>query len=168
MVFPLLNLLKERRYMKIIIGSDDAAIELKERLIKYIENKGHEIVDVEFDSNKNTFYADVAEKLSHQIADGNANRGILLCGTGIGMAITANKIPGIRAAVSHDIYSLERMIKSNNCQVLCMGARIIAPESAEILVDRWLDIEFIDGPSTPKVKRIMEIEKMNRRNICKE
>jgi len=74
------------------------------------------------------------------------------------MAITANKVPGIRAAVAHDIFSLERMIKSNNCQVLCMGARIIAPQSAELLLDRWLEIEFKDGPSTPKVEKIMEIE----------
>lgn len=86
-----------------------------------------------------------------------------MCGTGIGMAITANKVPGIRAAVAHDIFSLERMIKSNNCQVLCMGARIIAPQSAQLLIDRWLEIDFVDGPSTPKVERIMEIEAQYKR-----
>lgn len=93
-----------------------------------------------------------------KIVDGTGERGILVCGTGIGMAITANKIPGIRAAVGHDLYSVERLVKSNNCQVLCMGARVIAPEYAKRLVDNWMRCEFVDGRSTPKIQRIMDIE----------
>lgn len=144
--------------MKIVIGCDEAAFDLKEEIKKYLEKKGQEVKDVGVYDKSSSLYADTAEKLCKEITNGNCERGILLCGTGIGMAITANKVPGIRAAVAHDIFSLERMIKSNNCQVLCMGARIIAPQSAELLLDRWLEIEFKDGPSTPKVEKIMEIE----------
>ena len=144
--------------MKIVIGWDEAAYDLKEEIKKYLEKKGQEVKDVGVYDKSSSLYADTAEKLCKEITNGNYERGILLCGTGIGMAITANKVPGIRAAVAHDIFSLERMIKSNNCQVLCMGARIIAPQSAELLLDTWLDIKYHDGPSTPKVNRIMEVE----------
>lgn len=144
--------------MKIVIGCDEAAYDLKEEIKKYLEKKGQEVKDVGVYDKFSSLYADTAEKLCKEITNGNYERGILLCGTGIGMAITANKVPGIRAAVAHDIFSLERMIKSNNCQVLCMGARIIAPQSAELLLDTWLDIKYHDGPSTPKVNRIMEVE----------
>lgn len=152
--------------MKIAIGCDEAAFELKETLKKYIQDKGIEVVDVGVYNTEPSMYPDIAERLCKEITAGICKRGLLLCGTGIGMAITANKIPGIRAAVAHDIFSLERMIKSNNCQVLCMGARIIAPQSAQMLVDRWLEIEFVDGPSTPKVNRIMQIENIYRSH-CK-
>lgn len=144
--------------MKIVVGCDEAAYKLKETLKKYLEDKGNEIVDVGVYNEDPSLYPETADKLCKEITNGNCERGLLLCGTGIGMAITANKVPGIRAAVAHDIFSLARMIKSNNCQVLCMGARIIAPQSAELLLDRWLEIEFKDGPSTPKVEKIMEIE----------
>lgn len=144
--------------MKIVVGCDEAAYRFKETIKEYLEKKGNEVLDVGVFNEDPSLYPDTAERLCEEIVEGNAQRGILMCGTGIGMAITANKIPGIRAAVAHDIFSLERMIKSNNCQVLCMGARIIAIQSAQLLIDRWLEIEFVDGPSTPKVNRIMEIE----------
>ncbi|MBM6678918.1 MULTISPECIES: RpiB/LacA/LacB family sugar-phosphate isomerase [Faecalicoccus] len=145
--------------MKIVIGCDEAAYKFKETIKQYLENKGYEVKDVGVYNEEPSLYADTAERLCKEITAGTCKRGILCCGTGIGMAITANKIPGIRAAVAHDMFSLERMIKSNDCQVLCMGARIIAPQSAELLLDRWLEIEFKDGPSTPKINRIMQIEK---------
>lgn len=144
--------------MKIVIGCDEAAYKLKEIIKKNLETRGYEIVDVGVYNEEPSMYPDVAKKLCDKIVDQTCERGILLCGTGIGMAITANKIPGIRAAVAHDIFSLERMILSNNCQVLCMGARVIAPQSAEMLVNHWLDLQFVGGPSAEKVKRIMEIE----------
>lgn len=144
--------------MKIVVGCDEAAYQLKEYLKAHLEKKGHEIVDVGVYNEDPSLYPDTAARLCAKITDKSCERGLLLCGTGIGMAITANKIPGIRAAVAHDLFSLERMILSNNCQVLCMGARIIAPQSAQLLVDRWLDIAFVDGPSTKKIERIMEIE----------
>lgn len=144
--------------MKIVIGCDEAAYKLKEFLKKDLVEKGHEVLDVGVYNENPSLYPDTAKKLCEKIVDQSCERGLLLCGTGIGMAITANKIPGIRAAVAHDMFSLERMIKSNNCQVLCMGARVIAPQSAQLLLQRWLEINFCEGPSSEKVDRIMQIE----------
>uniref|UniRef100_UPI003FEF52B5 RpiB/LacA/LacB family sugar-phosphate isomerase n=1 Tax=Eisenbergiella tayi TaxID=1432052 RepID=UPI003FEF52B5 len=81
------------------------------------------------------------------------------CGTGIGMAISANKFPGIRAAVCHDIFSTERSVLSNNCSVMCMGERVIGKELAIKMVEKWISLEFVDGSSTPKVNAIKEIER---------
>lgn len=144
--------------MKLIIGCDEAAYELKETLITYLENKGYELVDVGTYQAKPCLYPDVAQALCEKILNHEAEKGILLCGTGIGMAITANKMPGIRAAVGHDLFSIERSRKSNDCQVLCMGARIVAPQYAQMLVDHWLDCEFSGGPSREKVAEITKIE----------
>lgn len=144
--------------MKIVIGCDEAAYQLKESIKKNLENGGYEVLDVGVYNEDPSMYPDTAKKLCDKIVDHTCERGILLCGTGIGMAITANKIPGIRAAVAHDIFSLERMILSNDCQVLCMGARVIAPQSAQMLVNHWLELHFAGGPSAKKVERIMEIE----------
>lgn len=103
-------------------------------------------------------YPDIAVKTCEKVADGTCDRGILVCGTGIGMAMTANKVPGIRAAVCHDPYSTERSILSNNGNVMCMGARVIAPQLALTLLDIWMGLEFQDGPSTEKVERIVYYE----------
>lgn len=144
--------------MRIVIGCDEAAYQLKEIIKKNLEQGGYDVIDVGVYNEDPSMYPDTAKKLCDKIVDNTCERGILLCGTGIGMAITANKIPGIRAAVAHDIFSLERMILSNNCQVLCMGARVIAPQSAQMLVNHWLELQFAGGPSAKKVERIMEIE----------
>lgn len=145
--------------MKVIIGADEAAFELKMKIIKHLECIDVDVHDIGVYNTNPSLYPDTAKKLSDEIVRGNYDRGILLCGTGIGMAITANKVPGIRAAVAHDIFSLERMILSNDCQILCMGARIIAYESARLLINRWLELEFIESPSSEKINRIIEIEK---------
>lgn len=156
--------------MKIVIGCDEAALELKQYLIEELRQLGHKIEDVGVYNELPTLYPDIAEDLCKKIIDNSNQRGILLCGTGIGMAITANKIPGIRAAVAHDMFSLERMILSNDCQVLCMGARIIAPQTSLMLVKRWLELDYIDGPSTRKIDRIKEVESHYRKGerACKE
>lgn len=145
--------------MKIVIGCDEAAYKLKEIIREYLQRQGHEVLDIGVYNEEPSMYPDIAYSVCHKVTEGMSRRGILLCGTGIGMAITANKIPGIRAAVGHDLFSVERSIKSNNCQILCMGARVIAPEYAKLLVDRWLECEFVGGASAEKVERIMEIEK---------
>jgi ribose 5-phosphate isomerase B len=111
-----------------------------------------------FDDTNPVLYPDIALKVASSISSGLHERGILICGTGIGMAITANKVPGIRAAVCHDIYSAERSRKSNNCQVMCLGARVVAEELARLLVKRWLECDFQGGGSTAKVERIRQIE----------
>lgn len=148
--------------MKIVVGCDEAAFWLKKTVKAHLEDLGHEVVDVGVDSEEPSLYPDIADALCAKITDGTCERGVLMCGTGIGMAITANKVPGIRAAVCHDLFSTERSRKSNDCQVMCMGARIIAPQYALMLLDRWLECEFAGGGSTAKVARIGDVERKYR------
>lgn len=145
---------------KLVIGSDNAAFGMKEMLKKYLSEKGYEMEDVGCSSEQDdTYYPYIAERVCRVLQESSFSKeGILICGTGIGMAMTANKFPGIRAAVCHDSYSAERAKLSNNANVMCMGARVIGPELAKRLVLEWLSLEFQDGPSTPKVEAIQEIE----------
>lgn len=144
----------------IVIGCDNAAVEMKKAIIEFLESLHYQIEDVGCDAAEDdTYYPYIAEKVCSRIIESNyKKRGILICGTGIGMAITANKFPGIRAAVCHDIFSTERSILSNDGNVMCMGARVIAPESAKRLVEIWLNLEFAEGSSSPKVQAISELE----------
>ncbi len=145
--------------MKIAVGCDEAAYALKVEIMKHLDSKGIEYKDFGAAAGEIVLYPDVAKKAAEAVAKGEYDRGILVCGTGIGMAITANKVPGIRAAVCHDPFSAERSRKSNNAQIMCMGERVIGVELAKYLVDIWLACDFAGGGSAPKVERIMEIEK---------
>ena len=107
------------------------------------------------DASDSTAYPHVGIAVAEAIARGEAKRGLLVCGTGIGMAISANKVPGVRATVAHDSYSVERSVLSNDCQVLTMGARVIGPELAKKLVDEWLSLEF--DPSSASAEKIAVI-----------
>ncbi len=139
--------------LPIAIGADDAAIELKNIVKTYIQQQGFEVVDYSQDAN-NPLYPDIAFTVASAIKEGKYERGILLCGTGIGMSIVANKVPGIRAAQCHDTYSAERARKSNNAQVMTLGARVIGPELAKSIVAAWLASNFEGGGSTSKVEKI--------------
>ena len=109
-----------------------------------------------------TYYPLIAKKVCDRIIESNYTKeGVLICGTGIGMAMTANKFKGIRAAVCHDIYSAERAKLSNNGNVICMGERVIGSELAKKILDEWLGLSFVDGSSTPKVQAIIDIENTN-------
>ncbi len=149
--------------MRIYIGSDNNGFRLKKFLINVIEQKGIECVDVGVDSDSDeTMYPDIAKRVCEKIIESNyAARGILCCGTGIGMAMTANKFHGIFAAVGHDIYSAERSILSNNGNVLCFGAQVVGEQLAASIVRTWTGLEFKDSRSTRKVKRMREIDDMN-------
>ena len=147
--------------MKIAIGCDEAAYRLKVAIMKHLDTKEDiEYTDFGADEGEVILYPDVAQKVASAVAAGDFDRGILVCGTGIGMCITANKVPGIRAAVCHDPYSAERSRKSNNAQILCMGERVIGVEVAKYLVDIWLGCDFAGGGSAPKVQRITDVEQM--------
>lgn len=145
--------------MKIAIGCDEAAYELKEAIKKHLQAKGFDLHDFGTHDGKPVLYPDIAYALASAVAKGNHDRGILLCGTGIGMAITANKVPGIRAAQAHDTYSAQRARMSNDAQIVTLGARVVGPEYAKCIVDAFLSSEFQGGSSAPKVARIMEWEK---------
>lgn len=151
--------------MKLILGSDEAAYSFKEAIKEYVTAKGYEVIDKGTFDNKPVLYPDIAVAVAQAVADGEAGRGILMCGTGIGMCIAANKVPGIRAAVCHDSYSTERARKSNNAQVMCMGARVIGLELAKQLVDIWLESDFGGGGSQPKVDRIEYYDSSYRRKV---
>lgn len=145
--------------MKVAVGSDHNAYEMKEMIKKYLEDNQHEVIDYGCHSCETIDYPDVAFKLAKDLNEGKFERGILLCGTGIGMAIAAGKVPGIRAALCHDTFSAERARKSNNAQILTMGAQIIGPATAKKVVEAWMNSEFEGGRSTIKVAKIMNQEK---------
>jgi len=147
----------------VAIGADEAAFDLKEILKEHLKRRGVAVQDYGAYDRNPVLYPDVAVKVAQAIAEGRHPRGILMCGTGIGMAITANKVPGVRAATCHDTYSAERARKSNNAQILTMGARVIGPELAKTIVDAWLASEFEGGGSAPKVEKIMEYDEKFRR-----
>ncbi|MBF7095531.1 ribose 5-phosphate isomerase B [Alkalibacter mobilis] len=148
--------------MKIAIGCDEAGVRLKDTLREFAAGEGHEMTDFGVKEGESVLYPLIAEKIAKAIADGEYDRGIIICGTGIGMAITANKVPGIRATVAHDVFSAERSIKSNNCQIITMGERVIGAENAKTVLKAWLDSEFAGGSSQPKVDKMIEIDENYR------
>lgn len=144
--------------MRIALGCDEAAYELKEVIKEYLTNLGEEVEDFGVYDKKPSLYPDIAVIVAKSIIEGKNERGILLCGTGIGMAITANKVPGIRAAVCHDLYSTERSRKSNDAQIMAMGSRVVGEELAKSLISIWLKSEFQGGGSIEKINRINKYE----------
>lgn len=144
--------------MKIIMGSDHLGFELKEIIKQHIQSKGLEVTDIGVYDKSPVDYPDIGLALAERVGRGDYDRGILICGTGIGMAIVANKVPGVRAAQCHDVYSAERARKSNDAQIMTMGALVIGVELAKKLVDIWLESEFQGGRSLPKVEKINKID----------
>ena len=143
--------------MKIAIGCDEIAIDLKEALIEVLKDRGIEFKDFGVNSSDPVDYPDIASAVTKEVQNGNFDRGILVCGTGIGMAICANKFKGIRAACCHDIYSTQRSILSNDCQILTMGKLVIGKKTAQELLKVWLSIER-NGGTVDKVKKIEQLE----------
>ena len=144
--------------MKIVIGCDEAGCGLKHIIIDLLQKEGIEVTDEGCRDDEVVLYPNIAERVANIVADGEADRGLLICGTGIGMAMAANKVKGIRAAVCHDPFSTERSRKSNDAQIMCMGARVIGPELAKMLVKLWLTCDFAGGGSAPKVEAIKQME----------
>jgi ribose 5-phosphate isomerase B len=144
----------------IAIAADEAGAPLKDHLAKYLQDQGYEIKD--FGNGSEVDYPDVASEVAEAVGRGEHDRALLICGTGMGMAITANKVPGVRASTAHDPYSAERLRKSNDAQVLAMGARVIAPQAAEKVLDHWLASEFEGGGSTIKVEKMKQVDERHR------
>lgn len=145
--------------MKIIIGSDHFGYPIKSAVKARLLERGYEVEDIGCAGEADeTDYPDVALSLARRVADGEFTRGVLVCGTGIGMAMVANKVPGVRAACCHDPYSAERARKSNDAQVITFGAQIVGPALACALLDHWLDSEFGGGRSLRKVEKIRQLD----------
>ena len=149
------------RQFKVVIGSDDAGYQYKEALKADLENdpRVSEVIDVGVDADGHTAYPRVAITAAEKVRDGEVDRALLVCGTGLGVAIAANKVPGIRAVTAHDSFSVERSVLSNNAQVLTFGQRVIGLELARRLAREWLGYEFDEGsPSAEKVAVLTDYE----------
>ena len=145
--------------MKIAMGADHAGYLLKDRIRQYVTDRGHQVIDEGTNTSDSVDYPDYAYKVAQDVAAGRAERGILVCGSGIGMAIAANKVPGIRAAnVSHE-YEAQVSREHNNLNVLTLGARILDESDATKIVQIWLDTPFSGGRHSGRIEKIHEIEK---------
>ncbi|EUC30970.1 hypothetical protein COCVIDRAFT_16858 [Bipolaris victoriae FI3] len=158
--------------LRIVVGCDDAGVGYKNTLIKDLESDSRvaSVTDVGVPSSSDkTAYPHVAVSAAQLVAEGKADRALLICGTGLGVAISANKVPGIRAVTAHDSFSVERAILSNDAQVLCMGERVVGIELARRLVREWLGYRFDKGSaSAKKVEAIMEHERKNFEGLVKD
>lgn len=144
---------------KVIIGCDNAAVELKNTLTEFIQSLGYETESYGAeDSSDSSLYPDIAHEVATAVSNNKESLGILCCGTGIGMAISANKVPGIRAAQAHDVYSAKRARGSNNAHIVTLGARVIGSELAKEITKAFLDSEFEPERSANKVERINQLE----------
>ena len=146
----------------IAIGADSAGYEYKEALLAQLEGDARvdRVIDVGIGAGQDVDYPHVGVAGARKVADGEADRALLICGTGIGMAIAANTVPGVRGSVAHDAYSVERLVKSNDGQVLALGQRVIGLELARHLVGQWLDHRFdTSSPSAAKVDALRDYER---------
>ena len=140
----------------IAVGCDHAGYELKKELIRHLEERGLEVTDFGTDSSESCDYPDYAKKVAKAVTDGDARMGLLICGTGIGMSIAANKVRGIRAAVLSDEFSAQATREHNDANILCLGARVVDTEKAIRLLDIFLDTPFSNGEN--HVRRISKLE----------
>ena len=149
---------------RVVVGSDEAGLQYKSILKEDLEHDGRvsQVIDVGVGADETTAYPNVALTAAKMVAAGEADRALLICGTGLGMAISANKVPGIRAVTAHDNFSVERSVLSNNAQVLCFGQRVVGVGLARRLASEWLGYHFDPGSgSAAKVRVITDYEAGN-------
>ncbi len=148
--------------MKIALGCDHAGFALKDTILQQLRRLGHEVLDMGTFSNERTDYPDYAEKVAQAVARHQADRGILICGSGVGVCVAANKTKGIRASICHDAYTAQQAVEHDNLNVLCLGARIIGPALAEEIVNRFLQASFSEEERHQKrLQKIANIEENN-------
>lgn len=145
--------------MKIAIGADHAGYVLKDVVVPFIKSLGHEVEDVGCDCSQSVDYPDYALPVAEMVASGKADRGILICGTGIGMSIAANKVQGIRCALVHDMFSAKATREHNDTNVLAMGERVIGPGVAQEIIRIWLETPFSEGERhLGRLNKVAQIE----------
>ncbi len=147
--------------MRVVLGSDHAGFEMKQNILAHVKALGHEVLDVGTDSTSPVDYPDYAEAVGMAVVNGKADRGILICGSGVGAVIAVNKIPGIRAGVCHDCYSAHQGVEHDNMNVLVLGSRVIASNLAHDLVWLFLGAEFTGEER--HVKRLEKIQKLENK-----
>ena len=144
--------------MKIAIGNDHVAVEMKKEIQVYLEEKGHAVINVGTDSSERFNYPVSGYKVARMVVDGDVDAGVLICGTGVGISLAANKVQGIRACVCSDPYAAKLSKQHNNTNIIAFGARVIGIETAKMIVDEWLQAEFQGGRHQTRVDMITEIE----------
>ena len=152
--------------MRIAVGADHAGFPIKGLVLEIIQLKGHEALDLGTDSTESVDYPDFAEKVGKAIQQGDANRGILICGSGVGAAVAANKMIGIRAALCHDTYSAHQSVEHDDANVLALGTRIIGPELAVEIIHNFVDAEF--SGEERHVRRLNKVLAIERTELGKE
>ena len=145
--------------MKIAVGSDHAGYPLKERVLPLLEGSGHEVVDVGTDSEESTDYPRYAAEAAQLVADGEADRAVLMCGSGVGVSIVANKIDGVRAVNAHDPSEAEMSRRHNDANVLALAGRRLEEGDAPEIIERFLDTEFEGGRHERRVNQITAVER---------
>jgi ribose 5-phosphate isomerase B len=152
--------------MRIAVGADHAGFPIKGLVLEIIQLKGHEALDLGTDSTESVDYPDFAEKVGRAIQQGDADRGILICGSGVGAAVAANKMIGIRAALCHDTYSAHQSVEHDDANVLAIGTRIIGPELAAEIIHNFVDAEF--SGEERHVRRLNKVLAIERTELGKE
>ncbi len=144
--------------MKIAIGNDHSALEMKREIKAYLEEKGHEVINFGTDTEESCDYPMYGEKVGRAVVAKEADLGILICGTGVGISLSANKVKGVRAVVCSEPYSAKLSKMHNNTNILAFGARVVGIELAKMIVDEWLNAEFEGGRHQRRVDMLMDIE----------
>lgn len=144
--------------MKIGIGNDHAAVDMKNQVVEYLEGKGYEVVNFGTDTYESCNYPEYGEKVGRAVSAGDVDLGILICGTGVGISLAANKVKGVRAVVCSEPYSAKLSRQHNNTNILAFGARVIGIELAKMIIDEWLSAEFEGGRHQTRVDMITAIE----------
>ena len=153
---------------KLAIGNDHVAVEMKKEIIAYLEAKGYEMVDVGTQNTDRFNYPISGYKVARLVADGEVDGGILICGTGVGIRLSANKVNGLRCVVCSDPYTAKLSKQHNNTNIVAFGARVIGIETAKMIVDEWLGAEFEGGRHQTRVDMIMEIEQTQALKAAEE
>lgn len=151
--------------MQIAIGCDHRGYQVKTKIVELLKRLDHSVVDVGTDDTASVDYPDIAADVAHRVAKGEADRGILICGSGLGMCIAANKVPGIRAASCHDDLTAEMSRRHNNLNVLCLSADMLGEKLIDRMVEIWLKTEFEGGRHARRVEKITALE---HEDDCKE
>lgn len=145
--------------MRVAVGCDHAGYALKGLVVDYLKRRGHEVIDEGTFSDESCDYPDFALKVATKVARGEVERGILICATGTGMAMAANKVPGVRAAVANDIYTARFSRLHNDANVLAMGARVIGPGLAQAVLETWMETDFEGGRHEKRLEKVACIER---------
>lgn len=145
--------------MRIGIGNDHSALDLKAEIVEYLKEQGHEVVDYGTNTTESCDYPVYGEMVGKAVANGEVEKGILICGTGLGISLAANKVEGVRAAVCSEPYTARMSRAHNDCNILAFGARVVGAELAKMIVEVWLNTEFEGGRHQRRVDMIMDVEK---------